>query len=196
MRKFVLLFVLVCFSALSFGQPASGKWNSATATYINAKYGVRWQLYEDGDWVERPILTNDAIFKMRDDNYHILVKLIVETFEGPAEDVWAAVPMFQAKEYQKKERANAKAQGMELKSFTAAKTVVSGLHATRTKSHMTKYYRQYKETIHAIDYTYYLSSGRTIYTVSITALSLRDDELTVFDKLRDTLINGFTLNNL
>ena len=54
---------------------------------------ITWKLIEDLNWIERPFLTDGILFKMRNDDTHVLVKIGATETEPIDQDVWDEVSM-------------------------------------------------------------------------------------------------------
>ena len=149
MEKTFLAVLLLFVPFMSYSQTSSGVWNSTTATYTNSVHNITWKLIEDLSWIERPFLTDGILFKMRNDDTHILVKI------------------------------------------GATKSQICGIHAVKTRTDMKKYYPEYNQTVHSIEITYTLYRNGYIYTVSVTALSVLEEEISEFERFATMLFNGF-----
>lgn len=193
MKKIVFCFVTLFFSALLLAQTSSGTWNSATATYTNSKHNLSWKLLDELTWVGRPILTESTLLKVRNDDTHILIKLGATYYDGPEGDAWNNMSIFNSKEYQDMVKAEAKRNGMTFKGITATKSQLCGIHAGKVKSDMTKYYPEQNATVHTVEYTYTLCKHNYVYTVTVTALSVLEEELSDFDRIATILFNGFSI---
>lgn len=193
MKRFVLLTLVMMMSLSSFAQVSSGSWNSSTATYTNSKHGISWQLIEEWSWVGRPILAESTLLKVRNDDTHILVSLGAEMFDGQDEDAWSMMSYYDSKEYMDLAKAKAKMNDMTLKSVKAVKSQICGIHANKVKNDLTKYYSEYDVTVHSVEYTYQFCKKNYIYTLTITALSCLEEELSDFDKIVTLIINGFSI---
>lgn len=193
MKKIVFCFVTLFFSALLLAQTSSGTWNSATATYTNSKHNLSWKLLDELTWVGRPILTESTLLKVRNDDTHILIKLGATYYDGPEGDAWNNMSIFNSKEYQDMVKAEAKRNGMTFKGITATKSQLCGIHAGKVKSDMTKYYPEQNATVHTVEYTYTLCKHNYVYTVTVTALSVLEEELSDFDRIATILFNGFNI---
>lgn len=194
MKKIAYCLVVLLFSSLLMAQTSSGTWDSETATYTNAKHNITWNLIDELTWIGRPILTESTLFKVRNDDFHILIKLgVLQHHGGPEADSWNYLSQYDSKELQDLTKAEAKRNGMTFKGITAAKSQLCGIHAIKTKSDMTKYYPEHDATVHCIEYTYHLFKNKNIYTVSVTALSVLEEELDNFDRIATMLFNGFNI---
>ena len=80
---------------------------------------------------------------------------------------------------------------MEYIGTKAVKSQICGIHAVKTSTDMKKYYPEYNQTVHSIEITYTLYHNGYIYTVSVTALSVLEEEITEFDRFATMLFNGF-----
>ena len=193
MKKIILALLLVFASTITFSQTSSGGWNSKTATYSNSAHKITWQLIEDADWVGRPILDESTLFKVRNDDTQILVRLGATKTKHSDEDVWDFVSMFESTEFTEPQRQLAAYNGMEYVGTKAVKSQLCGIHAVKTRTDMKKYYPEYKQTVHSIEIKYSLYRNGYIYTLSVTALSVLEEELVDFDRIATMIFNGFKI---
>lgn len=193
MKRTVICIVALFFSVILFAQTSSGTWNSATATYTNTKHNLSWKLIDELTWVGRPNLTESSLFKVRNDDTQILVKLGATHYDGPESDAWNYISLYNSKEYQDMMKAEAQRNGMTYKGITVAKSQLCGIHASKIKSDMTKYYPDQKATVHTIEYTYQLCKNNYVYTLGVTLLSALEEELDDYDRIVTKIFNGFSL---
>jgi hypothetical protein len=157
------------------------------------KHGITWTLIEGLDWIGRPILTESTLLKVRDDDTHILVTLGAKRTNGDEIDIWDYLSMYSTKQYLDIAKAEAKRNDMVFQYFKPVKSQLCGQHAIKVKSDMTKYYSEYKTTIHTVKYLYQIISGGYVYTLEILGLSVREDELAEFDRIVTRIVNGFII---
>ena len=193
MKKATTLLVAILLSVSINAQTSSGTWDNKTVTYTNSKHNITWKLIEELEWIGRPILTDNTLFKVRNDDTQILVKLNVTPFDGQGGDIWDLISQYQTKEYQDQLKALAQSNGMTLKDTKAQKSQLCGLHANKVKSDMTKYYPDEKITVHSLEYSYQLIKNNNIYTLGITVLSALEDDLEEYDRIVTKLVNGFSI---
>ena len=77
MKKTLLAALLAIIPLSAFAQTSSGKWDVFTSKYINMTHNITWQLPNNLTWAGRPILTEDTLLKVRNENTHILVSLAI-----------------------------------------------------------------------------------------------------------------------
>ena len=194
MKKLLTIISAVLVTTISFAQTSSGTWNNATATYTNTNHGITWKLIDELNWVGRPILTGSTLFKVRNDDTHILIKLAASKYNGSnGDDIWNFISSYDTKEYHDMVEAVAKKDGMTLKSVTAIKSQLCGIHANKVKTDMTKYHSDHNVTVHCVEYTYQLCKNGYIYTIAVTGLSVLEEELPPFERIANRLINGFSI---
>lgn len=193
MKKTFVFIVFVAFSLATFAQTSSGVWNSKTATYTNTTHKITWQLIEDAEWVGRPILDESTLLKVRNDETQILVKLGATATEPTDVDAWDYVQMFESPEFVNPQKQLAAYNGMEYVGTKAIKSQLCGIHAVKTRTDMKKYYPEYKQTVHSIELSYSLYRNGYIYTVTVTALSVLEEEIEIFDRIATELFNGFSI---
>lgn len=156
MQKTFLAVLLLFIPFLSYSQTSSGVWNSTTATYTNSVHKITWKLIEDLSWIERPFLTDGILFKMRNDDTHVLVKIGATKTEPIDQDIWDEVSMFESDEFTKPEKQLAAYNGMEYIGTKAVKSQICGIYAVKTRTDMKRYYPEYNQTVHSIEITYTL----------------------------------------
>ena len=192
--KRTLLSIIALFIALAaYSQTSSGTWNSKTATYTNSTHKITWQLIEDLTWVGRPILTDETLLKVRNDDTHILVSLSASNDRIAETDPWDYVSSFESPEYTQPKKLLAKQNGMIYIGTKAVKSQLCGIHAVKTRSDMKRYYPEHQATVHGIEILYIFYLRGKVYTVTVTALSVLEEEIEVFDKIATELFNGFSI---
>lgn len=193
MKKIVLVFFLTFIFCEAFSQTSSGVWNSKTATYSNSVHKITWQLIEEAGWIGRPILEESTLFKVRNDEMQILVQLGATKTVPADDDIWDYVSMFESEDITKSKKQLAAYYGMEYVGTKAIKSQLCGIHAVKVKTDMKKYYSEYNETVHSIEITYSLYRNGYIYTITVTALSILEEEISDFDRLATMIFNGFKI---
>lgn len=178
-------------SVMAIAQTSSGSWNAKTATYTNAKYGITWTLIEELEWVGRPILTDDTLLKVRNDDTHILVTLAIGQDEVKEGDPWDYVAEYESPQMIQLKKLQAAQKGMSFIETKAVKSQLCGYHAIKIRTDMKKYYPEYEQTVHSIEIMYQLLRNGRMYTITVTALSVLEEEIDVFDRLAIQLFNGF-----
>lgn len=194
MKRTFVFIVFVAFSLATFAQTSSGVWNSKTATYTNTTHKISWQLIEDAEWVGRPILEESTLLKVRNDETQILVKLGATKTKPSDEDVWDYIQMFESPEFEELPKQQAAYFGMEYLGTKAIKSQLCGIHAVKTRTDMKKYYPEYKQTVHSIEISYSLYRNGYTYTVTVTALSVLEEEISDFERIATLIFNGFKIN--
>jgi hypothetical protein len=193
MKRTILTIIVTLFSFIAFSQTSSGVWNSKTANYTNTTHKITWQLIEDFEWIGRPILEESTLLKVRNDDTHIMIKLGATKagkFDG---DIWEYVSMYESSEFVESSKQLAAHNGMEYLGTKAIKSQLCGIHAVKTRTDMKKYYPEHKQTVHSIEITYSLYKNEYIYTVSVTALSVLEEEIADFDRIATQIFNGFKI---
>lgn len=194
MKKTLLSILFAAISLAAFSQTSSGVWNSKTATYTNVTHKITWQLIEDAEWVSRPILGEGTLLKVRNDETQILVKLGATKTEPSDKDTWDYIQMYESPEFQELPKQQAAYFGMEYLGTKAVKSQLCGIHAVKTRTDMKKYYPEYEQTVHSIEISYSLYRNGYIYTVTVTALSVLEEEIDLFDRIATELFNGFKIS--
>lgn len=193
MKRTFVFIVIVAFSLATFAQTSSGVWNSKTATYTNTTHKITWQLIEDAEWVGRPILGEGTLLKVRNDDTQILVKLSAIKADPGDEDAWDYIQMYESPEFEEFPKQQAAYFGMEYLGTKAVKSQLCGIHAVKTRTDMKKYYPEYNQTVHSIEISYSLCRNGYIYTVTVTALSVIEEEIEIFDRIATELFKGFEI---
>ena len=193
MKRIVLVFFLTFILGEAFSQTSSGVWNGKTATYSNSVHKITWHLIEEAEWIGRPILEESTLFKVRNDEMQILVQLGATKTVPADDDVWDYVSMFESEDITKSKKQLATYYGMEYVGTKAIKSQLCGIHAVKVKTDMKKYYSEYNETVHSIEITYSLYRNGYIYTITVTALSILEEEISDFDRLATMIFNGFKI---
>ena len=193
MKRIILIITSAVISLTVLAQTSSGTWNSRTATYTNTTHKITWQLDDELSWVGRPILTESTLLKVRNDDTHILVKLGASREDGIRGDIWNHTSDFESSQIKDLHRLQAKQNGMTYLGTKATKSQLCGIHAVKTRVDMKKYYPEYDQTVHSIEITYSLYKGNYLYTVSVTALSVLEEEIDLFDRIATQLFNGFSI---
>lgn len=193
MKKVIISALLAFLSLSTFSQTSSGTWNSRTATYTNTVHGITWNLIEDWTWIGRPILTNGTLLKVRNDDTHILVSLAVHKEDKVISDVWDYVSEFESPAVIQLKKMTAKQNDMTFIGTKATKSQLCGFHAVKTRTDMKKYYPEHNATVHGIEIMYNLYNQGYTYTATVTALSVLEEEIDVFDRIAIELFNGFSI---
>lgn len=194
MRKIAIVIFILLTATISSAQTSSGTWNSRTATYTNTNHGLTWKLIDDWTWVGRPILAESTLFKVRNDDTHILIKLGATKGDNGDVDAWDYISMFRSEQYMNMIKTQAKQNGMTFLGSNVVKSQLCGNHAVKTRSDMKKYYADYDQTVHSIEISYSLCKNGYVYTVTVTALSVLEEEISDFDRIATTIFNGFKIN--
>ena len=193
MKRVILALLLVFISTTTFTQTSSGAWNSETATYTNSAHKITWQLIEDAEWVGRPILEGSTLLKVRNDDTQILVQLGATKTKPSNNYIWDYISMFESAEATEPKKQLATYNGMEYVGTKSVKSQLCGIHAVKTRTDMKKYYPEYKQSVHSIETTYSLYRNGYIYTLSVTALSVLEEEMVDFDRIATMIFNGFKI---
>lgn len=194
MKKTFLAVVLASISFVVFSQTLSEGWNSRTATYKNVEHNIKWQLIEDLNWTSRPIIGEDILLKVRNDDTHILVTLSAnKTTPIPHDkDIWDYISTMESV-IEDDQKQQAVYYSMEYVGVKVVKSQLCGIHAVKARSDMKKYYPEYNQTVHSIDITYSLYTNKQLYMISVTALSVIEEEIEIFDRIATELFNGFEI---
>ena len=193
MRKYLLTLLTALISVTAFSQTSSGSWNSRTATYTNSTHKIRWQLLDDLTWTGRPILTEGTLLKVRNDDTHILVTLAVHTEDSVPDDIWNFVSDYESPAIVQLKKMTATQNGMTYIGTKAVKSQLCGIHAIKTRTDMKKYYPEHQATVHGIEIMYNLYRNGKAYTITVTALSVLEEEIEIFDRIATELFNGFSI---
>ena len=178
---------------VAFSQTSSGTWNSRTATYTNTTHNLTWKLIDDWTWSGRPILAEGTLLKVRNDDTHILCSLSVNKEDAVVDDIWNHVSDFESPTIVNLKKMTAKQNGMTFLGTKASKSQLCGIHAVKTRTDMKKYYPEHKATVHGIEIMYNLYKRGNLYTVTVTALSVLEEEIPDFDRIATELFNGFSI---
>ena len=193
MKKTISILLLAFTPIFAFSQTSSGIWNSRTATYTNATHHITWQLIDDLTWVGRPILTDGTLLKVRNDDTHILVSLAVHKEDMAISDIWNHISDFESPAVVQLKKMTAIQNNMTFLGTKAIKSQLCGLHAVKTRTDMKRYYPEHNATVHGIEIMYNLYKGGFTYTVTVTALSVLEEEIDAFDRIAIELFNGFSI---
>lgn len=193
MKKVFLATLLAMVSLYAFSQTSSGLWNSSTSTYTNSAHKITWQLIEDLDWIGRPILSGSTLLKVRNDDTHILVKLGANKEVGLKGDIWDYVSEKEHPQLEKMHKQQAQQNGMIYLGTKSVRSQLCGNHAIKKRIDMKKDYPEYGQTVHSIEIEYLFYKGDYIYTVSVMALSVLEEEIDLFERVATQLFNGFSI---
>jgi hypothetical protein len=193
MKKSIITSLLATISLFAFSQTSSGLWNSNTAKYTNSAHKITWQLIEDLKWIGRPILSGSTLLKVRNDDTHILVKLGATKEVGLKGDVWDYVSEQEPPQLEKMHKQQAQQNGMTYLGAKSMRSQLCGNHAIKKRIDMKKDYPEYGQTVHCIEIEYVFYKGNYIYTVSVMALSVLEEEIDLFEKVAIQLFNGFNI---
>lgn len=193
MKKSIIIIFLATLSLLSYSQKSSSDWNSSTAKYTNSFHKITWQLDENLEWIERPILSESTLFKMRNDDTHIMVKFGANKGKGLKGDIWSYISELSAPQSEELHKQLAKQNGMKYLGTKTMKSQLCGNHAIKKRIDMKKDYPEYNQTVHSIEIEYIFYKGDYIYTVSVMALSVLEEEIGIFEKIATQLFNGFDI---
>ena len=130
---------------------------------------------------------------MRNDDTHILVSLAVQTEVDTSGDIWDHVSDFNSPQIVEIKKLTAKRDGMTFNGVTAVKSQLCGIHAVKTRTDMEKYYPEHNATVHGIEIMYFLPKRGNLYTVTVTALSVLEEDIEEFDRVANTLFSGFEI---
>ena len=193
MKRFLLTIISLFVAMSVFSQTSTGSWNSTTSTYTNATHKVTWQLKEGWTWAGRPILTDNTLLKVRNDDTHILVSLSVHKEDGSVGDIWNDISDFESPVVVNLKKMTAKQNGMTFLGTKANKSQICGLHAVKTRTDMKKYYPEHNATVHGIEIIYHFYKRGYLYSASVTALSVLEEDISEFDRIAMELFNGFSI---
>ena len=193
MKRVFLATLVATVSLFAFSQPRSGLWNSCKATYTNPAHKITWQLIEDLEWIGRPILSESTLLKVRNDDTHILVKLGANKEVGLKGDVWDYVSEKEPPQLEKMHKQQAQQNGMTYLGTKSARSQMCGNHAIKKRVDMKKDYPEHGQTVHCIEIEYLFYKGDYIYTVSVMALSVLEEEVDLFERVATQIFNGFSI---
>lgn len=197
MKNSLLIFFNLILIFQVSAQTADGGWNHKTAVYNNSKHKITWQLYEDWEWVTRPVLTGSTLLKVRNDETGIVVSLGATKDNGIKEtssDAWDFIYLFDSPSFIVNKKELAKRNGMTYLGTKNLKSQICGIHAIKSRTDMKKDYLEYNRTVHSIQIEYYFHKRGYVYTLSITVLSILEDEIEIFDKIAAELFKGFSID--
>ena len=193
-RLNITLFAMLV-AMISYAQTTSGVWNSTTSTYTNTQYGIRWKLIEEWDWEARPILSKSTILKVRNNDTRILVSLDVQSLgKEENQEIWDYLHLYESKEYYNMQKAEAQRAGMVFQYSQSIKSQLCGKYANKIKTDMTKHYPEHNTTMHAVKYMYQVVSNNKLYSLCVHGLSVREDELEIFENLVTKIVGGFKID--
>lgn len=180
-----LLTVLVSCSQL----PHGGSWDEDRAIFMNKKHGIVWELNDELEWAERPFLTRSGLFKVRNDRYRILCKLEATRYRGRPNDIWNMMSFYDSDSYKQYFANEARRNDMVLKSISIDKSELAGQHAVRVQTDMA--YPTAGNPTHSADILYHICKNGYSYSIGVTALSLREEDLGTFEAYAEYTLNNF-----
>ena len=178
---------------MGYSQVTSEQWNSSTATYSNKAHKITWQLIEDLNWIGRPITSGSTLLKLRNDDTRILIKLGANKEVGLKGDVWNLVSNKEDPQLEKMYKQQAQQNGMIYLGTKSSKSQLCGNHAIKKRIDMKKEYPELGQTVHSIEIVYVFYKNNYVYTVSVMALSVLEEEIELFDEVATLLFNGFSI---
>ena len=193
MKKSILASLFVLLSLSAFGQSSSGKWDVFTSKYTNTAHNITWQLLNNVTWVGRPILTEGTLHKVRNDDTHILVSLAVHKEDEGVDDIWDTIADYESPLAVQLKKMTATQNGMTFLGTKAIKSQLCGIHAVKTRTDMKKYYPEHDATVHGIEIMYNLYKRGNLYSMTVTALSVLEEDIDAFDRLATEIFNGFSI---
>lgn len=193
MKRFITIALAILTSAFLYAQTSSGTWNSRTATYTNTTHKITWKLDDELTWVGRPILAESTLLKVRNDDTHILIKLGATKGDATDTDAWEYISLYNSPQYQDMYKAQAKQNGMTFLGTKVSKSQLCGIHAAKVRSDMKKYYPEHKQTVHSIEIMYQVCRRGYVYTATVTALSVLEEEIELFDRIATDLFKGLSI---
>lgn len=193
MKKIVLTFLMTTGFLMGYSQVTSEQWNSSTATYSNKAHKITWQLIEDLNWIGRPITSGSTLLKLRNDDTRILIKLGANKEVGLKGDVWNLVSNKEDPQLEKMYKQQAQQNGMIYLGTKSSKSQLCGNHAIKKRIDMKKEYPELGQTVHSIEIVYVFYKNNYVYTVSVMALSVLEEEIELFDEVATLLFNGFSI---
>jgi len=193
MKKTLLSIVFVAISFAAVSQTSLGVWNNKTATYSNAEHKITWQLVDNLEWVERPILTKSTLLKVRNYDTELLVSLGANEYNSSDfVDSWDYLSEIEIQQKELFKQLSEQA-GMEYVKTEATKSQLCGIHAIKIRSDSRAYNPESGQTIHYIEITYGLFRRGYIYTVSVAVFVLEED-IADFDRIATMIFNGFKIS--
>lgn len=193
MKKSILASLFVLLSLSAFCQSSSGKWDVFTSTYSNVTHSITWKLLNNLTWARRPILTDDTLLKVRNDDTHILVSLAVHKGDEDVDDIWDTIADYESPLAVQLKKMTATQNGMTFLGTKAVKSQLCGIHAVKTRTDMKKYYPEHDATVHGIEIMYNLYKRGNLYSMTVTALSVLEEDIDAFDRLATEIFNGFSI---
>ena len=193
MKKVITSALLALVSLFVFSQTSSGLWNSRTATYTNSTHKISWQLIEDLEWIGRPILSGSTLLKVRNDDTQILIKLGANKEVGLKGDVWDLVSEKEHPQLEKLHKQQAQQNGMTYLGTKTVRSQLCGNHAIKKRIDMKKHYPEHGQTVHCVEIEYIFYKGDYLYTVSVMALSVLEEEVDLFERIATQIFNGFSI---
>jgi hypothetical protein len=187
MKRLFSLSLIFILASYLYAQ-SNGVWNSRTCTYTNAKHQTTWKLFDDFSWVERPILANSTLLKVRCDDLNVLVT--IQANKGVVSDQWEWVS-FVGEEYKKVQKSEANRTGMILQNAKTERCYFCDMHALKSRSEMKKNYPN--QVVYSIHESYQIVKRGYLYTLNVTILSILEEEKELFDEISSELFKGFSI---
>ena len=94
---------------------------------------------------------------------------------------------------EKMHRQQAQQNEMTYLGTKSFKSQLCGHHAIKKRIDMKKDYPELGQTVHCIEIEYTFYTGNYIYTVSVMALSVLEEETDLFEKVATQIFNGFSI---
>lgn len=187
MKRIITLFLFLNLVTILFAQ-TKGNWNSRTCVYTNVNHQITWKLIDEFSWIERPIIANSTLLKMRCDDLNTLVTVTATKSEDG--DPWTMASLAE-ETYLKTYKSEAIRTGMTFLSAKTSKCYFVGLHALKSRSEMKKKYPN--QTVYSIHEGYQFYKKGYIYNVDVTVLSILEEEKDFFDIIASELFKNFSI---
>ena len=171
-------------------------WDKDKSVYVNDIHGIKWSLPQHLEWIERPIVGESTIFKMRNDDYFILLSINVDNAGGRNLDAWENIDKYKTPEFIREMREMARLQETEYINSKVIKELISGIHTNKIITEYKITQPDYPDGVYRLAYQYQLGNGEYIYTFNITGLYLLKTEYGDFDKIANDIIKGLVISKL
>lgn len=172
------------------------KWDKDKSVYVNDIHGIKWNLPQDLEWSERPVVGESTIFKIRNDDYFILLSIGVNNAGGRGLDAWENIGYYKTTEYIRKMKEAARLSETEYINSNVTKELISGIHTNKIITECKIAQSDFPDGFYRLAYQYQLGNGENVYTFSITGLYLRKAEYGDFDEIANDIIKGLVISKL
>ena len=171
------------------------KWDESSSVYINEVHGIKWSLPRYLKWTGRPIVSGSTIFKMRNEDYLILVSINVGN-TGREIDAWKIIDTYKSPEFIREIKKNALLSETVYIDSKATKELICDIHTNKIVTEYEISQSDFPAGYYRLAYQYQLGNGENVYTFNITGLYLQKAEYEDFGKLVNDIIRGLHIKKL